>query len=558
MKKFTGAILISLILAGCVKEDHYLNDQFQVEGLDPSFALPLAFANLTLSDIEQEFDSENFIYNENEQTFALVYDGELFNLDAEDLQDIDAEAFETAYTLTAPEAAAINLLPEGTTAEIGQTIPLTFNADNGEALDSLRFSGGSLALELESTIPHDVTLFLTIPELTQNGVPFQEFVDFQYPGFTPFDTALAFDLEGYVLDLTQGGMTSNSFTLDIQGFVTSTGETTQAGDEISIDLTLDVTQLASAFGYFGQISAISSVDTQFVDLYRDLEDGILHFADPRINLDIYNSSGIPAQVSVNGVFAPENAQDQQLGGTDLTNFPIIEAASAPGEEAVTEHSFTNAGTIPTLTELLDEGPFELIYTSAININPVGETQNFLLDTSRIRCDVEMILPFYGYADNFSLTDTLELDLADALGVGDEEEISWEDLKQVTLRLVADNGLPIQVEGQVYFTDTLFNVVDSLFQQPWEAVFEQGFVDFSLPEDDPNFGRVLSVTREITDVTLSRDQVRDLLDGDVKKIILKGRANTNQAQNQELVRFYPEYTLGLKLSAKIDTDISINE
>lgn len=558
MRHFLGAFLLLFILSGCIKEEHYLNDQFQIEGLDPSFALPLVYTNLTLSDIEQEFDSENFIFNEDEQTFALVYDGELFNLGADDLQAIDAEAFETAYTLSAVEATAINLLPEGTTAEIGQAIPLSFNADNGEALDSLRFSGGSMALELSSTIPHDVTLFLTIPELTQNGVPFQEFVDFQYPGFTPFDTELAFDLEGYVLDLTQGGMTSNSFTLDIQGFVTSTGETTNPGDEIAISLTLDISQLASAFGYFGQLSAISSVDTQFVDLYRDLNNGILHFADPRIDLDIYNTSGVPAQVSVEGVFAPENAQDQQLGGSDLTNFPVIAAASNPGAEAITEHNFTNAGTVPTLTELLDEGPFELIYTSTININPLGQTQNFLLDTSRIRCDVEMILPFFGYADNFSLIDTLDLDLAEALGVGDEEEISWEDLKQATIRLVADNGLPIQIDGQVYFADTLFNVVDSLFKEPWEAIFQQGFVDFSLSENDPNFGRVLSVTREITDVTLSREQVRELLDGEVKKVILKGRANTNQAQNQQLVRFYPEYTLGLKLSAKIDTDISINE
>lgn len=558
MKKFLLIGLSAAVLFACVKEEYRLNDQFAVEGLDPSFALPLVSANLNLGDIEQEFDADNFIYNENEETFALVYDGELFNLGPEDLQEIETQSFDLAYTLSAPEAQAVNSVPSGTSVEIGQTFDLSFASDQGEALDSIVFSGGSLSLSLNSTIPHDVTLFITIPELSESGVPFQEFIELDYPGFTPFSSDVSIDLTGFTLDLSQGGMTSNSFTLDIEGFVTSTGETTEAGDEIAFDMELDVSQFQAIYGYFGQISVISSVDTQFVDLYRDLEDGILHFANPRINLDVFNSSGIPASVNVEGVFAPENAQDQLLGGPDLNNFPTIAAATVPGETALTEHSFTNAGTVPTLTELLDEGPFELIYTSDISVNPDGFTNNFLLDTSRIVCDVEMILPFYGFADNFSLTDTLDLDLADALGVDDDDILSWEDIERVTVRLIADNGLPIQVDGQVYFADTLFNVVDSLFQEPWEAIFQQGFVDFSLPENDPNFGRVLSPTRKITDVVLSRDQVQELLDGDVQKVILRGRANTNQAANQELVRFYPEYNLGLKLSAKVDTDINTTE
>lgn len=558
MKNRLLYVLFALILLACVKEEYRLNDQFEADGIDPSFALPLVSTNLTLSDIEQEFDAENFIYNEEEQTFALVYDGDLFDLTAEDFQSLENQAYEFAYEVSAAEATAINATAQGTSVQIGQSFALSYEADDGESLDSIFFSGGSLNISLSSTIPHDLTLFVTIPELTQNGVPVQEFVELDYPGFTPFDAAISIDLTDYVFDLTQGGMTTNSFSAEIEGFVTSTGETTSAGDEITFSMDVELNQFQSIFGYFGQINTVSSVDTQFVDLYRDIEDGILHFANPRIDLDIYNSTGIPVQVSVDGVFAPENAMDQQLGGPDLNNFPLIEAAPAPGEVALTEHSFTNAGTVPTLTELLDEGPFELIYTSQVGINPDGPTENFLLDTSRVQCNVEMILPFYGYADNFSLTDTLELDLADALGVDDDEVLTWEDIRKVTIRLIADNGLPIQVDGQVYFTDTLYNVVDSLFQVPWEAVFQQGFVDFSLPENDPNFGRVLSPTRKITDVSLSREQVRDLLDGDVQRVILRGRANTNQASNEELVRFYPEYTLGLKLSAKVDTDINTTE
>lgn len=549
---------IAMILVACIKDEWILSDQTQIDGLDPSFALPLVDASLNLGNLEQEFDAENFIYNEEDQTFALVYAQDLFRLSTDELQQLNAQEFSEDYTLSAAEATALTALPAGNTATFNQDFELSFEVDNGEELDSIRFAGGGLVINLNSSIPHDIDLEITIPELTLNGAPFLELVSLQYTGFTPFGDAVNVDLTGYVLDLTQNGITNNTMDLNVEFTVTSSGATTAPGSSLEMDLQLDVSQFQSIFGYLGQLTETTSVDTQFVNLFRDLNGGVLYFEDPKIEVTIRNATGIPASIFFDGVFAPENSEDQQLSGPDLTNFPVISAAATPGDVAITEHTISNDGTEPPLSSLLDEGPFELIYSSEVGINPDGPTQNFILDTSYIACHVDMVLPFFGYADNFALSDTLDLDLEETLLDAEDGNLSWEDIKKVTIRLVADNGLPIQVEGQVYFADTTNAIIDSLFQNTFEALFQAGFVDFSLPDTDPNYGKVTSPTRKITDIEISSAKLQHLLDEGSKKVILQSRANTNEAANGEVVRFFPEYTVNMKLSAKVDTDININE
>jgi hypothetical protein len=558
MNRLWILLACGLILASCVKDEWKLNDQTRIDGLDPSFAFPLLDTRLNLGNLEQEFDSENFIYNAEDETFALVYAADLFRFGVEDLQNIQEQQFDVDYALSAGEATALTALPAGNTASFSQSSELSFAVDNGEELDSIRFAGGALSLELSSTIPHDVNVGIQIPGLTLNGVPFVGLMVLDYTGLVPFFTTESFDLTGYVLDLTQNGTTNNTMDFDLEFIVTSSGMPTAPASSLELNINLDVSQFRALHGYLGQLSAATSVDTQFVNLFRDLNGGVLYFQDPKIELTISNTTGIPVNVFLDGVYAPENSEDQQLSGPDLTNFPQISPAAFPGDIAVTEHVISNAGTDPPLSSLLDEGPFELIYFSELSINLDGPTQNFLLDTSYIACHVDMILPFFGYADNFALSDTLDLDLEAELLNAQDGNLGWEDVKKVTLRLIADNGLPIQIAGQVYFADTNNVIIDSLFQNQYEAIFEAGYVDFSLPDTDPNYGKVIAFTRKITDVVLTSAQLKALSDAGSKKVILRSRANTNEASNGEVVRFYPEYELKMKLSAKIDTDININE
>ena len=557
MKKLIIPALLFIML-GCVKEEWKLNDQFEVDGLDPSFAISLVEARLNLGNIEQELDTESFIYNEQEQVFALVYSDRIFNFQAGDLSDLNSQNFTVEHSLSSGEAASLNALNGGQQITFDNSSTLNFAVNNGEELDSILFGSGMLAFDIESSIAHDLEITITIPSMTLDGNELAQTITLTYPGNTPFSAAQQIDLSGYTLDLTDGGQTNNTFDVLWSIEVTSTGQSSSNGDGVEIDLSIDLGGFHAIYGYLGQLTQATSVDTQFVDIFRDLNNGVLHFVDPRVELTIFNSTGIPASVAFSSVYAPENAVAQEMGGSDIDNFPIVASALMPGEVAITEHTFSNLGTVPDLTSILDEGPFKLVYTTALTTNPQGLQQNFLLDTSALYCDVDLVLPFYGYADNFSLRDTLDLDIADELGVGEEDVLSWEDIKRVTIRLIADNGLPVDVEGQVYFADSLNTIIDSLFVDHFEMIIQRGFVDFGLDPNDPNYGKVTAPTWKITDIILTKEQVKYLIDHGSTKVILNSRANTNESYNGEVVRFYPEYNLNLKLSAKVDTDIDLTE
>lgn len=551
-------MLLLLAALGCIKEEWKFNEDFEVDNLDPSFAIPLVEAHLNLGNAEQQIDSENFIYNEEDELFALIYSENTFEFRASDLHELEAQSFEESHALNAGETTAINALPMGASFTIPETLQLIIDTPQGEEIDSVLFKASELTLDFESEIRHDLQMQLTIPGMTHNGQVFSEVVDVTYPGYTPFTASAVFDVEGYMLDLTDNGNTSNTIEVEWEITITSTGQSSSEGDELEMDMSFDISQFEILYGYIGQITEATSVDTQAIDLFRDLNNGVLHFVDPRVELLISNSSGVPANIDFTSVYAPENSVEQTMSGSDLSNFPTIEAAGTPGEVVFTEHAFTNEGTTPDLTSILDEGPFELIYSSGLTTNPDGYQQNFLMDTSAISCKVDLVLPFYGYADNFALKDTMNLDLADELGVGEDDVLSWEDIDRVTIRLIADNGLPIEVAGQVYFADTLNTVIDSLFDDHFETVFSQGFVDFSLDPMDADYGKVTAPTRKITDVIMTREKIGKLIDENSQKVIFSAIGNTNESADGEVVKFYPEYNLDLKISAKIDTDVNLNE
>jgi len=243
-------ILGITILIGCVKDKYTLDENFQVEGLDPSFALPLADVSLNLGNLEQELDADNFIFNENDQTFALVYSAELFSISAQELQSFGPQDYLFDYTLNAGEAAAISALPSGSSTTLSETTPITFDAVNGEELDSIRFAGGNLALELNSTIPHDLDIVISIPSLTLNGIGLSENITLNYPGSTPFSDNVTVDLTNYVLDLTNGGTDNNLFDVDLTATITSTGTPANAGDALDFEMTIDLSQFKAVHGYF--------------------------------------------------------------------------------------------------------------------------------------------------------------------------------------------------------------------------------------------------------------------------------------------------------------------
>ncbi len=561
IKHLTVFILLCLLINSCVKDEWIFNDNISVDNLDPSFALPIAQTTLNLGDLEQHLDSESFVYSEEDETFWLVYPNDLFELRADDLIELPSQEFEDSYSLSSSAADAFNLAGAGTIFNYNNNPGFNITVENGAEIDSILFKGGSLLINLESDFEHDVEIVLSIPGLRIGSIPFSTTLNLDWMGSVPVLASFEQDLTGYSLDLTDSGLSNNFMALESSIEITHSGENVSTGDEIDYELSMDMNEFKIIHGYVGQQTEILAVDTQNIDIFADLNGGILHFENPSIDLRLVNSSGVPVELDLTSVYSPDDNVSTVLSGDDLENIPIIEPALFPGDEVTTSFSITNEGTNPTLSDMMDDGPFNLIYSIDANTNPLGFMNNFIEDTSSVKCFADVILPFYGYADNFALADTSDADIESIMGLDDTEEsnLDAEDIEKVTIRLVVDNGLPVDVGVQVYFMDTLDVLVDSLFENtPYNFIFNAGFVDFSLPDSNPNHGRVISDTRTVSDIILTQEKIQFLVDNNAKKVVLKTIANTNSASSGEVIKIYPEYEVSVKVSAKIDTDIDLNE
>ncbi len=560
LRIFMTIFLIAALITACVKDELVFNDNLVVDHLDPSFALPLAETTLNLGNLEETYDSESFVFNEAEETFSLIYPTDLFEYSAQNLAGLPNQDISNSFSLGAPEAAAFSLLPTGTSASYSWEFSELISTPNGESLDSIQLDGGALEIDMSSSFQHDLLLDISIPSLTNNGMAYSTTISIDYQGSSPVTVAESLDLTGYILDLTDNGTTSNEITVETNITFTHSGTAVNAGDELSYELHFDLSSFQAIYGYLGQRTEIFAEDTQTIKLFEDVE-GVLHFENPSIELFIENSAGIPVEVDITTIFAPENVSAQTITGPDLENIPIIMGAAFPGEITTTEHTITNQGTTPALSEVMDEGPFRLIYSAESTTNPNGVQQNFILDTSKVACRANIVLPIYGYADNFAYTDTLDLDLEKELGLddSDNENLTADDISKVTLRLLVDNGLPVDIGTQIYYLDSNNVVLDSLFSENQvNNIIQSGLVDFSLSESDPDFGRVTTSTRTVTDVEMTSAKLNKLIDEHSAKVVLKGIAFTNSASSGELVRIYPEYNFRMKLSAKIDTNINLSE
>ncbi|NNC84365.1 MAG: hypothetical protein HKN79_12385 [Flavobacteriales bacterium] len=555
----TVFVILLLLSSACTKEEYVIDENFSVPGLEPSLAIPLANTDFGLGELIMPLGLEDEVINEPGTQMALMFRERLFEIGLEDLVQLPPLEVEESYVADAITAAVFNATLEGADIPISESYNLPFDFENGEQLDSIRLGDSNLSIELQSSFRHDLSITLTIPEmLTPTGEMFSTQFQLDYTGDVPVMNAVDIDVSDHLLDFSAPD-NENELNILADFIVTHSGEMTNAGDSVYFELALSSNSIRSAYGFLGQFTGIAEIDTQRVDVFENIDAENIYFADPAIELDLFNSSGIPMEIDFTSLFAPTNSITQLITGGALEDIPVVLGAITPGTTALTEHRIDNSNTDPSLSDMLSEGPVDLIYTAAGETNPEGFSHNFILDTSKVSCDATVILPLYGAVDGYRFADTLDVDLSTDLGLGEEGMLTIDDIESVQIRIIADNGLPIDTRMQLVFLDSLQQASDSLFMgQSDVPVLLSGIVDHNLPETHPDHGRVVAARRSVTDVILTPSRLEELTEGGVKYLVIKIVGSTSEGNSGEMVRFYPEDRLAVQVSAKIETEIDISE
>ena len=496
-------LLVSLTIFGCRKFD---KTEIELTDYDAEFAIPLFNTKGQVKDLLEGFDDDTFITLGEDGLITLNYKGEIAAENSTAIFDvIQLVGFEMMDTFVA----------------------VYFPLPNSIDIDYADLTAGNLAYSFESLHEEDVEVTLTLPQITKDGQPLQANVSVEYDGEVPISKFGLKDLAGYRLTST-----NNDSILVRYEAIRANG----MRDTLSnVYVGFTGIQFSYIQGFLGQDIYGIDRDTIEIDFFENWIRGDIYFVEPKVLIKIQNSFGFPirSQIAVmqietvNGEILPlESPYEDSI----FVDYPLLNEV---GVTKVTEFEFNKDNS--NIAEILGEGPIALDYK--LNGIPNPDTTNmevgFATDTSKFIAQVEVELPFYGAASGFVVFDTITVDTfnfdVDFLGYG---EVNYAEFK-----LISENGLPLNVDLQLYFADANGAVIDSMFLDP-TAVIAAAPVDVD--------GNVISEAIQTKIINVTDDRFESLKSTD--RLFLRSSFSTteNGAVN---VRLTNEQEVAMRMGMK---------
>ena len=273
-------------------------------------------------------------------------------------------------------------------------------------------------------------------------------------------------------------------------------------------------------------------------LNNALGEGNIHLANPSIKLLIKNYWDIPARFQFTDFYyyEEENSAALPLTGSLLTEWIEIDKPVAPAEFAIEEIVIDTNTT--NIDEVLSALPHHLSFGAKFETIP-GSPYSITAGTTN-EVSVEVSIPLEFSLTNIQLTDTMDFNLG--------EDLDSETVKSIQINLLTDNGFPLGIDAQIYFVDEYYVVLDSLF-------------DNSLAINPANVGTNGKVGTDdhVNDeniIKINSSKIENLLKA--KFLIPKILFNTTNAANNQDVKLYSDYGIGLKMGALVELHFTTDQ
>jgi hypothetical protein len=527
-------------------------DKFDVSNLSDekqlgqNWAAPLIKGELNTNDLLETFDSTGVISEEENGLLYIVYTDSLYSFTADDEVTIpNQDYFDMLYKVPAYDTATNYT---GTkTITVDTTHLITF--ENKAVLDSIITDMFVLNQHVTTNIQHDLEINITYKNVVKNGQPLEDNISIS-ANEVPYDEALSQNLEGYTikpLDSAEKRYLRMRYEVTING----SGNDLNQNDSLSLATTVDNIDMQSAYGYIGQDTLMAQKAKIPVNLFNETENGTVQFAAPSFKFFIENSYGVPIQIELNNAKA---YREGELDSTNLTfsgsanpfdiNFPKF-SQNEVGETV--KDTITISTDNSNLEEILKENPTHIKFGSRGLSNPnstdyQNATYNFVTENSQFRVNSELYLPLHLRAEGFSMKDTVELNMNDI--IGDSTDIS-----ELTAKFKTINELPADVDFQVYFLDSTYAMVDTLFDEDDRPVIKSAATDDN--------GEMLSATEKISEMTFYKDEISDL--SKVRNAVFEAGLSTDDfsADTTKKVKFYSDYSFKFRMSVETKVDLDLN-
>ncbi len=498
MQKTSFLLLFVLVtLAACNPLDSWKN--IKTPKYQPGVAFPLINTDFTIREILGKFNDGRYIDTMADGTVAVVYRGKAFSVGGEDV-----------YTF--PTISDIPIPLNNT------NVP--FNSISGQDFKKVIFKAGNIEIKINNTpnlFANDVTCKVTFTNFKLNGQALTStFTIPKNTGASATTITQNIATTGAVLDMANGNI-NITYTINNQNTPFTGGNLT---------FSLQNMQYSYIEGKIPQYDFSLEEKLIELDIFKYWKFGEVYFKDPRINLIVQNSYGVPlrAQADKLNAIAYNNVKTAITNSdypNNIFNFPYPNISQA-GIFATDTFKFNSGNS--NLGAVIQLHPPQIEYKVSAELNP-NNLQGFITDSSRFDVYLDIALPMYGHATNYTLTKDFDLNMA-----------QFEAMDYAKFKLVTENGFPADIKLQLLFLDASENVIDSLFAG--DSVILQA------AEVDGN-GRVNQANKAVRVTETEFTAQRFSAIKTAKKLKLKGTVNTLNNGTVD-VRFYTDYAMALRL------------
>ena len=432
-------IIGTVLFFSCRKEDA---SKLAHTEFDRSYALPVAHTYLTVKDIIKADSVKGTVDN---QLFTLIQQDTFYSAVGNDLMAIPVSSTSPVINLSATDIT--QFISAGTfSSQKKDTV--VFNFSGGAEIKTIDVLTGNMVINGSSQVMHNVKVAVSIPALKQGSVTFQDTLTMNYSGSSPVKDSIVLNLAGYSMNLGAGG-TNNRLPVNLNAtFTYINANSILPSDQVSININFTNLKFSYIEGYLGQFTTGTIAQSMNVDVFRNALSGGLNVFDPRLDVVIKNSCGLP----ITGNFNPFNAVSSTGGTTPFTSTLLPITFNFPALGQTTKTTTVNFDTLNSnIRSVINSSPKDLTYTVNAATNPAGNTTiNFLNDKSNFEVDIQLTLPLKGTVNALVLQDTISTDLS-----------IFDDNQPVTFQLWANNSFPLYADLQIFFLGSTGNMIDSL-------------------------------------------------------------------------------------------------
>ncbi|GAB5539917.1 MAG: hypothetical protein Salg2KO_20200 [Salibacteraceae bacterium] len=496
-------LLIFLTLNGCRPDDELT--RLQKTPWSPEIVLPLANADIEASQILSRNNS-SALTAVDDDVIALTYDADIYSLYGSELVPLVDQL--------------LRLIPSKLFYEI--------ELNNSALINYLLIAQGKLEIDVQGPARNEVgNIVVSIPSLNINDNAY-------YHVYSSIEALRSnpIDLAGASLSLGNDSIEYNVLEASVKIFDNNEIEITE---NFTVYLKFQELIMKLVKGWFNELDLDFEEDTIDLDIFEHWKSGSILLENPIAKITMSNSIGIPITASVETMSAQGGGEGGLVVPIDYSKvFGQSFVVPYPGISDVERYvnsTYELDKTNSNLRNVIEISPqiiryhFNLIARQQVNLDEVGEIQ----DTSRLTINTSVTLPF-----TCSIRDVL---VSDTIAISNASLSSLSGVESAELMINTDNGLPIDLDIQLYMLDQTRLILDSVFTS--SRFLNSGLVNA--------MGRVVQREESSTSIETTNEQIKAL--ENTKYIAIVGKVATANSGIQT-VAFQSTNSLGIDLSLRV--------